>query len=483
MSESNVAKNTVFFISALVIQKILAFGFFIFIARTAGGYNTGDYVGALSFATLFSIFLDLGLSQVLIRETAKNREEGHNYLNNLLSLKMLLSVFVYLMIFISISVLGLLGKSHPNTLMVLIAGVVMITDSFAMSFQSIFRGYQNLFYESFIIVLSKVLIIIVGVVGVKLGFPPYIFIVAILAGSVFGLVLSWYFLWKRHHFNFKFQLNKEVLRPFFVMAWPFAVLGLFSNVYAQIDVVILSVVQGSKAVGLYGVPSRTLNALQFIPMAFSASLYPAMSRYFVESKDKLQNVFERGFIYLAAICVPIAVGIFLLAEPIIVTAYTSEYQGSVLALKILAPSLIFAFLTFPVGALLNACDKQKINTINMGIIMVINIVLNLVLVPRFSFIGSAWAWFITNVVWFVLTIYWVSKLIDYSKKLLLINFLKALFSAAAMGLVVLCFKDKIHIIINVGLGAAVYVVMMFLVKGFDMDEIKELVVSFKTPKL
>lgn len=479
MSESNVAKNTVFFISALVIQKILAFGFFIFIARIAGTYNTGDYVSALSFATLFSIFLDLGLSQVLIRETAKKKEEGQNYLNNLLSLKMLLSVFVYLMIFVSISVLGLLGKNHPNTLMVLIAGVVMVTDSFVVSLQSTFRGYQNLFYESLIIVLSKILIIVAGVFGAYLGFPPYIFIVAILAGSVFSLILSWYFMRRRYHFHFKFQLNKEVLRPFFVMAWPFAILGLFSNIYAQIDVVILSVMKGSEAVGIYGVPSRTLNALQFIPMAFSASLYPAMSRYFVESKEKLQNVFERGFIYLAAICIPIAVGIFLLAGPIIITAYKIEYEASIPALKILAPSLIFAFLTFPVGALLNACDKQKINTINMGIIMVINIVLNLILVPRFSFIGSAWAWFITNVVWFVLTIYWASRLIDYSKKLLFVNFIKAAVSAALMGFVVLYFKDKIYVIVNVGLGGVVYLAAMFLVKGFTVDEIKELVASLK----
>lgn len=267
------------------------------------------------------------------------------------------------------------------------------------------------------------------------------------------------------------------------MAWPFAVLGLFTNIYAQIDVVILSVIKGSEAVGIYGVPSRTLNALQFVPMAFSASLYPAMSKYFVESKDKLQNVFEKGFIYLSAICVPIAVGIFLLAGPIIITAYKIEYEASIPALKILAPSLVFAFLTFPVGALLNACDKQKVNTVNMGIIMVINIALNLILVPRFSFIGSAWAWFITNVVWFVLTIYWAEKLIHYSKKLLLINFLKALFSAIVMGFAVLYFKDKIHIIIDVCVGAAVYVVIMFLVKGFTADEIKELVASFKTPKL
>jgi O-antigen/teichoic acid export membrane protein len=475
----NVAKNTVFFISALVIQKILAFGFFIFIARTAGGYSTGDYVGALSFATIFSIFLDLGLSQVLIREVAKKFEQGRNYLNNIISLKIVLAAFVYLLLFSVLQILDILGKSHPDTLMVLIAGVVMVSDSFIMSLHSTFRGYQNLVYESLIIVLSKILIIIVGVAGVKFGFPPYIFIVAILVGSVFSLIISWYFLAKRYKFHFKFQLNKEVLKPFLKMAVPFAILGLFTNIYAQIDVVILSVIQGSEAVGQYSVTSKTLNALQFIPMAFSASLYPAMSRYFVEAKEKLQNVFERGFIYLAAICVPLAVGIFMLAEPIIISAYTEEYRASILALKILAPSLIFAFLTFPVGALLNAGNKQKVNTINMGIIMAINITLNLILVPKMSFIGSAWSWFVTNLAWFILTIYWAGKLIDYSKKLLAINFSKAVLASLFMGTFLFYFRDQLHILINITAGGAVYLAVMFLIKGITTKEIKELITSLK----
>lgn len=483
MPNLNIAKNTIFFISALVIQKILAFGFFIFIARVAGDYGTGDYVGALSFATIFSIFLDLGLSQVLIREVAKKQEEGENYLNNIISLKILLSALIYLLIFAFIKILGFFGKGHPDTLMVLVAGVVMITDSFVASIQSAFRGYHNLFYESLIIVLSKILIIAVGIIGVNFGFHPHIFIVAILAGSIFSLILSWYFLRKKYHFNFRFQLNKEVLKPFLIMALPFAVLGLFNNIYAQIDVVILSVIKGSKAVGIYGVPSRTLNALQFIPMAFSASLYPAMSRYFVASKDRLQNIFERSFIYLSAICVPMAVGIFLLAEPIVLAAYNTEYQASIPILKILAPSLVFAFLTFPVGALFNACNKQKISTIIMGIIMTLNIVLNLILVPKMSFIGSAWSWFITNIIWFVLTIYWAEKLLCYNKKLLLVNFFKAVFSACVMGIVVLYFKETIHIILNIGLGGVVYIGMMFLVGGFTAGEIKELFASFKAPGL
>jgi O-antigen/teichoic acid export membrane protein len=479
MSNVSVAKNTIVFISALVIQKILAFGFFIFIARVAGGQATGDYVGALAFATIFSIFLELGFSQVLIREIAKFPQKAGDYLNNVISLKISLMFFVYLALFLTLKFFDILGKGHPSTDMAMLAGLVLITDSFIMSIQSALRGYQNLLYESIVTVLSKILIIIIGVIGVWVGLPPYIFIIAILIGSLFTLAYSWYFLAKKYHYKFRFALDKNILKPFFVMALPFMALGMFSNIYAQIDVIILGAYKGSEAVGLYSVTSKTLNALQFIPMAFSAALYPAMSRYFDNDKASVQRIFEQGFSYLAMICVPMAVGIHLLAEPIVIMAYTEKYRSSILALEILAPSLVFAFLTFPVGALLNAGNKQKINTINMGIIMVINIVLNILLVPKMSFIGSAWAWFATNVIWFFLAIYWAGKLINYNKKHLLISFLKVLVSSLLMGLVVFYFKDKVNVLINIPIAGMTYVVAMFLVGGLHKGDLKRLAYELK----
>ena len=64
-------------------------------------------------------------------------------------------------------------------------------------------------------------------------------------------------------------------------ALPFALAGIFTKVYSYIDTVLLSSFLGSKAVGYYSIPSKITFAFQFIPMAFSAALFPAMSKFFV----------------------------------------------------------------------------------------------------------------------------------------------------------------------------------------------------------
>ena len=109
--------------------------------------------------------------------------------------------------------------------------------------------------------------------------------------------------------------------------------------------------------------------------------------------------------------------------------------------------------------------------------MAINIILNLLLVPKISFIGSAWSWFITNLAWFALTIYWADKLIDYSKKLLLVSFSKAVLASLIMGAVLFYIREQVHIFVNVALGGIVYVAVMFLIKGITITEIKELINS------
>ena len=69
--KASIAKNTTFYTGALIVQKVLAFVYFSLIARFMGVEDTGKYTFALSFTTMFAIFIDLGLAPVLTREIAK----------------------------------------------------------------------------------------------------------------------------------------------------------------------------------------------------------------------------------------------------------------------------------------------------------------------------------------------------------------------------------------------------------------------------
>jgi len=77
-------QNTTYYTAALVFQKILAFVYFAFLARGLGVEDLGKYAFAFSFTTLFSVFVDVGMSSVLTREIAKDRSRAKEVLSNLL---------------------------------------------------------------------------------------------------------------------------------------------------------------------------------------------------------------------------------------------------------------------------------------------------------------------------------------------------------------------------------------------------------------
>lgn len=464
----HIARNTTYLTAAYIFQKIFAFIYFTLIARWIGAEDIGQYIFAVSLTTIMSVFVDFGLSNVLIREAAKFREKANSYLNSILSVKVLFSIVAYAAVVIIINVLD---KPAIVQIMVYLAGLVMITDAFSLSFWSIFRGFQNLRYESISIGINQILILAVGIAGVLLQFPIWILIVALLCGSMFSLVYSLVLIKTKLKFKLRFEWNKSTLGLLFRIAIPFALAGIFTRVYSYIDQVLLSVLIGDKELGWYGVAYKLTFALQFIPAAFAAAVYPAMSSFYIEAKDKLKTVFDKSMFLLMILSIPISVGIITLADSIILALYTSEYEASIVALQILISALVFIFMGYPVGAILNSCDRQAINTMNMGITMVVNIILNLILIPRYLHIGASIAALVSLGLLFFLNLCWVPKIINIDGRFLLVKLLKTCVCAAIMGAVIIILKPMIHFVLLIFIGAAVYGLLLFLIRGFTREDL------------
>ncbi len=463
-----IVRNTTFLTAAYTLQKILSFLYFIFIARVIGVENVGRYVFALSYTTIFSVFIDLGLSPVLTRESAKDQTKSNDYLNNILGLKLFLSVITFLVAVILINVLNYppLTKS-----LVYLAAVIMVLDSFTLSFYGIFRGFQNLKYESFGIVIGQLITIIVGVSGLLLGAQLQIIIIALLASSLFNFLLSFLLLERKIKIRPRIVFDRALSYRLFSLAIPFGIAAIFTRVYGYIDSILLSILAGDRFVGWYSVAYKLTFALQFIPAAFAAAVFPAMSSYYACSKELLVKTFEKAMFYLMIIALPISFGIIALADQIIIRVYGQAFAASIIPLQILISSLIFIFLNFPVGSLLNACDHQTKNTFNMGVAMVINAGLNIILIPRYNFIGASIASVTSSAFLFFLGLYWVPKIIDYDRGFLIRTFIKTLFSSLLMAAWLVYLESTFNLIVLILLGVAIYGLIMYLVGGFRTRDV------------
>ncbi len=468
--KSGIAKNAAFMTAASIGQKVVAFVYFTLIARHLGAEGTGKYFFALSFTTIFVVFVDLGLTNVLVREAAKMRDKIQAYFSTVLSVKILLGVLSYLA---AVVVINLMGYSLEIRNLVYLSAVTMLFDSLHLSIYGVLRSIGDLKYEAISVVGSQTLTLVMGTTFLYLDFPLIYLILAFTIPSFLNVCFATFVLYKKYRIKISPKYDKQVFKYLGRIAIPFALAAIFARVYSYIDSILLSKLAGDTAVGWYSIPYKITYAFQFVPLALVAVLYPRFSEYFVSSKEKLSFIFERGIKYLLIIAVPIAVGISVLSEDIILFLYTEEYRASILPLQILITSLIFSYLSFPIGAFLNACNKQVAQTTIVGIVMVVNIILNLLLIPHYGIVGAASAAFVGNLLLTVFGYLIVPKITKISHHFIFKSVGQVVFSAGVMGVVVWYTNLYMNFVFSILVGMMVYGLMLYVTRTVTKIQVLE----------
>lgn len=471
---ASVAKNTSYLTSALVGQKILSFVYFTLLARFLGAEAIGKYTFALAFTTIFSIIADLGLQPVLIREVARAKERAREYLSTILWVKALLVLLAYGAV---LTVAYLRGYPVLTLQLIALSGAVMVLDALHLIFWGVFRGLQNLKYEAIGMVAGQGITLVFGVVALIAHWPLHAFLIALGLGSLWNVIFARTVL-ARQGLSLRPRFNPQIFRTFARYAIPFALAGIFVKVYSYIDTVLLQELKGDLEVGWYSVPYKITYAFQFFPMALSAAIYPALSNTWVADRARARWIFDRALLYAILLALPIAFGIAALAPEIILNVYGADFQNSILPLQISIFGLVFIFLYFPVGALLNATGRQTVNTAFMGITMAANIVLNLLLIPRFGAVGASIAAVSTNAFLWLTTFTFAAHVLAPSGYVVR-ALMKTLIAVAAMFGAVLYLKSLIFWPLTIGAGALIYAAVHLLLHTLTRNDIQAIFKIFR----
>jgi len=237
----------------------------------------------------------------------------------------------------------------------------------------------------------------------------------------------------------------------------------------------LSVMMGDAEVGLYSAAYKLCDPLSLIPGALMMSLFPVMSAFFKNSEEKLIKSYKLGIKYLLIITLPIAIGTTIIADKIILLIYGLDFSGSSTALQILIWTLVVTSINSVMAKLLISMDKQKLYMTSTGLCAIVNVTLNLFLIPILSYNGAAIATVATNVVLFIANSYFVSKHLQVIPiyKILV----KPVISGFGMAVFIYYFIDS-NIFLLISLAGIVYLVTLFFLKTFseeDKDIVKKII--------
>lgn len=465
-SVKKIAKNTVVLLTSQIISYTLAAFYMIYIARYLGADGFGILSFALAFTGIFSIVADLGLNTLTVREVARDKSLTTKYFSNTLFIKIILSIFTFLIIVI---IINSLNYPQETINVVYLVALSVILTAVSGIFNSIFQAHEKMEYQSLGQILLSVLMVAGVFIVINYGFGVLGFAFIYFISSLISLIYIFIvYIWK---FSSKMEINLNFWKPILKEALPFGLTGISGMIYTYIDSVMLSLIHGNEVVGWYNASYRLILVLLFIPTVINLSVFPKMSQYHVSSKKSLMLINEKYFKLMLLIALPLGIGVTLLAPEIILLIFGTDYLNSVIVLQIIIWTTVFTFAGAAFVRLLESINKQLIITKISAICVIVNIALNLVLILKFSYVGASISTVITEIILvgsiFIVT-YKIGYGIDHRK--ILGNVLKIIIASLVMGIFIWYFKS-LNLLILVILATLLYLTTMYLIKGIDTEDI------------
>ncbi len=402
--KQTIFKNTFWLSFSEVIVRLLKLSLIIYVARILGATEYGKFTFAFAFISLFAIFSDLGISPIVARDIAKDKEKEKEF-SSVLSLKILLAIGGMVAVFVG----SFFITSDPLIRkLIWVLGIYASSASFSSIIYAFLQARQRMEYQAWIVVFQTFLVTGAGFF-VLFNFPSVRNLgLAYLFASLASLILLLFI------FNFKFvrlklSFNKTVWKNLIKVSWPLALAGMFATVYNSIDSVMMGYWGQITETGWYNASYKIIG-ITLIPMGLIGQVfYPALSRFSKKSKESFQNIWNKQMEMMIILAVPIMVGGIALAPKIIKLIYSESFLPATLSLKILLIMTAILFLSNPIQQAIVVFNQQKkLFWITMtGAI--INIFLNFLLIPKYSLNGAAIATLITYAIVFFLLIKLVVK--------------------------------------------------------------------------
>jgi O-antigen/teichoic acid export membrane protein len=175
-----------------------------------------------------------------------------------------------------------------------------------------------------------------------------------------------------------------------------AVSAPFLAAYARVDSVLLMKMQGAESVGYYGAAYAFFMAFGGLGSSVQSALFPVLAKTYAESPEKARALFNRGLRWMVALGVAGAAGTFLVGRKVLTLVYGASFEVAGPAFEVLMAGSIFLLLNNTYGMTINAVGRQKKALLITVGGLTTNVLVNLVLIPRYDFIGAAWATLITE---------------------------------------------------------------------------------------
>lgn len=462
-----VARNTIIQFAGKTMATFLAVVIAGLMMRYLGPEGFGEYTIIVTFLAIFSTIADLGLQAILTREISKEGADVKKIVSNIFTIKLIFGLSILLLapavvLFFPYSALVKKG---------ILIGVlsylcILLIQTLWGVFQKHFRMEKVAIGE----VTAKVVWLLGVIACVRFDLGLLYIIAFVVLANFLNLIMILLFAQRfvKIRLAFDFLEWKRFLR----IAYPLAIMAALTLVYFRVNIILLSVLKSEVEVGIYGAANKIMEFLITFSAIFCGLLLPVLSRTIFLDRQKFIKVYQKGFNALAILALPLVFGTQFFAKPIIVLLGGMEFLASANVLRILIFSCAFIFFAHFFVYAVVAANQQKKAAWFYGIAALVAVVGNLIFIPYFSYYATAVVSIVSEAIICISCAWIVAQAIKVRPHFGV--FLKSLVASLIMcGM--LCLLPKWHFSISFVLAIVVYFVVLYLLKGFSKETVREIV--------
>ncbi len=455
-----------------IITKPLWMLLIIYAARKLGAEQFGVYYYALSIVLMASILVDFGFDYILIQRIAKYRNKFSDYLNAITFYRIVNFLFVLIVLLIANNLFS--AKSEMQTKAIVILFIFQFTVIILTSIKNSISAIENFSAFSQMMIFEKGFLTIFGFVSLLLHPDILTFLLSLLFANVITILILVIVLFKK--FNLKIiKPQKSLLSEIIKDSLPLLLMNIFVMIYFRIDVVILNYFNiGKDVIGIYGSIHRIIEMFLLIPSILMSTFYPIIIRLYDEDKNKTFQIVNTLQKIMLATSVLIALVFTVYAFELNKLMFGNEYIEGYKGLRFIIWTIIPLGLNFILGYLLISVNKQKYLALSLFVASVFNILLNIILIPKLSFVGTSITALITEIVIFIFYSFYSIRFFGKTKLFLSVGkfiLLLAMFYVSFNSLIVLGLIKLLSFI------SALIVMLagLFLLKVFNKNDYQILI--------
>ena len=463
--KKNMLMNVILTLSNFVFPLIT----FSYISRVLTPVGTGKVAFVTSFLSYFSYFSSLGIPIYGLREAAKIRDDKKKLSQLVFELLIInaISMFVSCLL-LAICTLSV-NKLFDYRMLILIMSTSILFTAIGMEW--LYNALEEYSYITIRSLIFKIIYIPLTFILIKTqdDYLWYGFL------SVFVASASYIcnFVNIRKHVSFS-NLKKPDL---FKHIKPILILfsaAIIINVYANFDVVMLGFIRNEWEVGLYNTALKLKTIVLSISTATTAVLIPRITTAIDKKNfDQAKNLISLSIKTSLLFAIPLAVFTFVNGVDIVMLLFGEQYLGSVSTLKVLMVCIIPLVFTNVFGnQILIASGKEKLFTISVFVGMIINLTLNLLMIPKLGSFGAALGTLITEI-WNVIFMgYFANKVVNgYGRQLRLLKFLIAIAITPIVNLIAVLMTNGLNIFMRLFISGISFFTTYYLILLLEKEEL------------